>query len=90
LSDGKVYTLELLYKGSTRRLRGFLTGAGEGGRKDSEMSLFDVVIPVGGGGDWYVGVTGSCGGLWQRVSLTFSPWIVLMSIIARDLEVELG
>jgi peptide-N4-(N-acetyl-beta-glucosaminyl)asparagine amidase len=36
-----------------------------------EMDLCDVVIPFadeGSGEEWYVGVTGSCGGLWQKVS----------------------
>jgi peptide-N4-(N-acetyl-beta-glucosaminyl)asparagine amidase len=68
LSDGGVHTLELLYHGGQRRLWGFL-GLPENPAEANgeEMALFDVRIPDGGRGQWYVGVTGSCGGLWQKV-----------------------
>ena len=64
LSNGKAYGLELLYNGETRKLHGYLhLPEGE------EIGLFDVQIPHGRGQDWYVGVTGACGGLWQKVGL---------------------
>ena len=69
LSDGNVYTLELLYDGSTRRLIGYLSSESGQRAGGNEISLFDTSVPVGTGEDWYVGITGSCGGLWQRVSL---------------------
>lgn len=69
LSDGKVWSLEFIYEGSRRRLVGWLRseGAGPEGKVD-EVGLWDAIVSSGEGGDWYVGVTGSCGGLWQRVS----------------------
>lgn len=72
LSDGRIWTLDVIYDGSTRRLVGWLKSKDESSEygEVDEIGLWDVVIPVGDGsaGDWYVGVTGSCGGLWQRVS----------------------
>ncbi|TYJ59144.1 hypothetical protein B9479_000133 [Cryptococcus floricola] len=55
--------------GNTRRLRGYLTvPPSDGG---GEIELVDVVIPKGRTKtDWYAGVTGSCGGLWQRQEVT--------------------
>ncbi|KAK4684910.1 peptide-N4-(N-acetyl-beta-glucosaminyl)asparagine amidase, partial [Tremellales sp. Uapishka_1] len=65
LSDGKVYTLELLYDGSKRGLFVSLKDEGEG----EEMRLFQVVVPPRQRrreeAEWYIGITGSCGGLWQ-------------------------
>ena len=63
LSDGKECTLELLFDGDKRLLRGYLHLPGE-----EELDLWEVEIPRGEGRDWYVGVTGSCGGLWQKAS----------------------
>ena len=68
LNDGRAHTLELVYEGHNRRLRGFLDFAGDEEGDESLMSLFDVTVPGSSDGDWYVGVTGSCGGLWQKVS----------------------
>ena len=63
MSDNQVHSLELLYNGDTRLLRGYLRQSGE-----EQIKLWEVILPQGAGKDWYVGVTGSCGGLWQRVS----------------------
>ncbi len=87
-SNGRSYTLDLLYEGSSRRLRGFLLCPGEGEDVESEMSLFDVIIPVGEGEDWYIGVTGSCGGLWQKVGLLIGFADLLTSIPARSFEMD--
>ena len=65
LSDGVSRVLDLFYDGTSRRLRGFLSGLEQ--KDDVEIGLFDVVIPKGGQHNWHVGVTGSCGGLWQKV-----------------------
>lgn len=40
----------------------------ENGQEIIELPLWSTVVPDGEGKDWYMGVTGSCGGLWQRVS----------------------
>ena len=65
LSDGKVHTLELLYDGTTRILKGYLKM-----HAAEEVGLWEVTVPKAEGEErgWYVGVTGSCGGLWQKVS----------------------
>ncbi|ODN76800.1 hypothetical protein L202_05402 [Cryptococcus amylolentus CBS 6039] len=69
LSNGEEYTLHLIYSGNTRRLRGYLTVPPSDGGE--EIELVDVVIPKGRTRtDWYAGVTGSCGGLWQRQEVT--------------------
>jgi peptide-N4-(N-acetyl-beta-glucosaminyl)asparagine amidase len=65
LSDGKVNTLEMYYLAKDRRVVVFLSA--DAGKVD--LGLFEVVVPVGNGGEWYLGVTGACGGLWQKVSI---------------------
>lgn len=72
MSDGRVYTLELLYDGLSRTLRGYLISPSEEGH--DEIHLFETAIPPakeGEVGEWYVGVTGSCGGFWQRVGTSY-------------------
>jgi peptide-N4-(N-acetyl-beta-glucosaminyl)asparagine amidase len=68
LSGGNLLSLELLFDASGRRLVGSLTSLGEEDTEGDEIHLFDVIVPVGDGRDWYVGLTGACGGLWQHVS----------------------
>lgn len=71
LSDGKNWELELVYDGVKRELSGWLNGRdeAEGDETKDQVELWQVVIPKGGAsGEWYIGVTGSCGGLWQKVS----------------------
>nr|XP_031862971.1 uncharacterized protein CI109_001446 [Kwoniella shandongensis]KAA5530043.1 hypothetical protein CI109_001446 [Kwoniella shandongensis] len=66
LSDGRIYDLELIYegRGGSRRLQGYLGLPSDNGK---ELELVDVKIPEGGArNEWFVGVTGSCGGLWQK------------------------
>ncbi|WVQ74506.1 hypothetical protein IAR50_004107 [Cryptococcus sp. DSM 104548] len=69
LSNGEEYTLHIVYAGHTRRLRGYLRiPLSDGG---GEIELVDVLIPKASTErDWYAGVTGSCGGLWQRQEVT--------------------
>ena len=73
LSDGREYTLELMYNGTTRLVLGFLTLPPDGGEQGTEVDLWEVVVPPGEGKAWYVGITGSCGGLWQKVGLGNIP-----------------
>ncbi|ORX33678.1 hypothetical protein BD324DRAFT_639140 [Kockovaella imperatae] len=63
LSDGKIHSVQLLYNGETRLLRGYLKLDGE-----DEVALWEAIIPEAPneGKDWFVGITGSCGGLWQK------------------------
>ncbi|WVF67140.1 hypothetical protein IAT40_001885 [Kwoniella sp. CBS 6097] len=68
LSDGRVYELELFYEGSVeqrKRVRAYLDVPNEG-----SIEVVDVTLPptVTGSGDveWFVGVSGACGGLWQK------------------------
>ncbi|KAK8861540.1 hypothetical protein IAR55_002362 [Kwoniella newhampshirensis] len=80
LSDGRVYDLEVLYYASSRRLRGFLgLPAGQG-----ELELFDVNVSEGEGKDWFVGVTGSCGGLWQKQEIL--EWLLEEIEFAHEVE----
>lgn len=66
LSDGAAYTLELLFNGSTRALAGYFRP--QGGPQSLEIQVCNVKIPKpdGPAQDWYMGITGSCGGLWQE------------------------
>lgn len=71
LSNGRIWTLELIFDGASRQLTGWLKSKAEAksGGKADDVSLWQATVPAGGdGGAWHVGVTGSCGGLWQKVS----------------------
>lgn len=72
LSNGKEHRLQILYRGEDRRVRGYLTILSEGTVKDeTDIEVFDVVVPLGDEQKpWFIGVTGSCGGLWQKVNWT--------------------
>ncbi|OWT36349.1 peptide-N4-(N-acetyl-beta-glucosaminyl)asparagine amidase [Cryptococcus neoformans Bt1] len=68
LSNGKEHRLQILYRGEDRRVRGYLTILSGGTVKDeTDIEVFDVVVPLGDEQKpWFIGVTGSCGGLWQK------------------------
>jgi hypothetical protein len=57
--DGATYDLVSVYDGASSRVRVSLNG----------IDLIDVAVPRGTG-DWYMGVTAACGGLYQTVSQT--------------------
>ena len=55
-------------------MRGYLTISSEGSVKDeTDIEVFDIVVPSGNEQKpWFIGVTGSCGGLWQKVNRTIT------------------
>ncbi|WWC68682.1 uncharacterized protein I206_102616 [Kwoniella pini CBS 10737] len=70
LSDGKAYNLEIFYQsleagGKERRVRGYLHTPDE-----DILEVLDVRLPEradpDGNAEWFVGISGSCGGLWQK------------------------
>ncbi|KAL0252440.1 hypothetical protein I308_101832 [Cryptococcus tetragattii IND107] len=68
LSNGKEHRLQILYRGEDRRVRGYLTIPPEANVKEgTDIEVFDIDIPSANEQNpWFIGVTGSCGGLWQK------------------------
>ncbi|KIR39842.1 peptide-N4-(N-acetyl-beta-glucosaminyl)asparagine amidase [Cryptococcus deuterogattii 99/473] len=68
LSNGKEHRLQILYRGEDRRVRGYLTIPPEANVKEgTDIEVFNIDIPSANEQNpWFIGVTGSCGGLWQK------------------------
>ncbi|KIR32672.1 peptide-N4-(N-acetyl-beta-glucosaminyl)asparagine amidase [Cryptococcus deuterogattii MMRL2647] len=68
LSNGKEHRLQILYRGEDRRVRGYLTIPPEANVKEgTDIEAFNIDIPSANEQNpWFIGVTGSCGGLWQK------------------------
>ncbi|WVQ94740.1 hypothetical protein IAU59_001820 [Kwoniella sp. CBS 9459] len=69
LSDGRVYELEVFYEGSDRpakrRVRAYLGVPDEGWIEVIDVDLHGSTTEVDAE-EWFVGVSGACGGLWQE------------------------
>ena len=67
MNDGREYTLDLLFDGRDRKLWGSLIVPAE----SRTLTLWETTIPSPkaseAGKAWWIGMTGSCGGLWQKV-----------------------
>ncbi|OCF34733.1 hypothetical protein I316_03777 [Kwoniella heveanensis BCC8398] len=68
LSNGRTYDLEVFYEGSSteqRTVKAYLGVPGEGW-----IEVINVPLPASGNDiedhEWFVGVSGACGGLWQK------------------------
>ena len=73
LSDGRSYTLELIYNSQRRSLQAHLASSHTA--EAEEIPLWEVKIPFSTTTDpWYLAMTGACGGLWQRQEVL--EWIV--------------
>lgn len=55
-------------------MRGYLTIPPEANVKEgTDIEVFDIDIPSANEQNpWFIGVTGSCGGLWQKVNRTMN------------------